>query len=232
MFIRTSELWSACARPRTAWSTLYRWACLARSAELSYGDVMRYRRELLDDRAFRTHLARGLAEIGYVFPGAAELYVVVRATKPKVVIETGVSSGISSAHILRALAVNGTGTLHSIDLPNVQQGSTLPEGKSPGWLVPHELRGRWRLHLGESREILPALLDMLDRVDIFLHDSDHSYEGMSREFAQVLPRLPRGGLLLSDDVHLHRAWEDFCTAHGLRPTRVGNFGVTRKGRAA
>ena len=232
MFIRTSELWSACARPRTAWSTLYRWARLARLADLPYGEVMRYRRELLDDRVFRAHVARCLAEIGSVFPGAAELYVIVRAAKPKVMIETGVSSGISSAHILRALAANGTGTLHSIDLPNVQEGSTLPQGRSSGWLVPDELRGRWRLHLGESREILPALLDMLDRVDIFLHDSDHSYESMSREFGQVLPRLPRGGLLLSDDVHLHRAWDDFCTAHGLRPSRIGNFGLTRKRRAA
>jgi len=232
MFIRTSELWSACARPRSAWSTLYRWARLARLADLSYGEVMRYRRELLDDRAFRAHLARCMTEIDYVFPGAAELYVIVRAAKPKVMIETGVSSGISSAHILRALAANGAGTLHSIDLPNVQEGSTLPQGRSSGWLVPDELRGRWRLHLGESREILPALLDMLDRVDIFLHDSDHSYEGMSREFGQVLPRLPRGGLLLSDDVHLHGAWDEFCTAHGLRPSRIGNFGLTRKGRAA
>ena len=232
MLIRKSELWSACARPRAAWSNLYRWVCLARSAELSYAEVMRYRRELLDDHAFQTHLARGRAEIGYVFPGAAELYVIVRAAKPKVMIETGVSSGISSAHILRALAANGTGTLHSIDLPNVQEGSKLPSGRSPGWLVPDELRGRWRLHLGESREILPALLDMLDRVDIFLHDSDHSYEGMSREFGQVLPRLLRGGLLLSDDVHLHGAWDDFCAAHGLRASRVGNFGVTRKRRAA
>ena len=41
-----------------------------------------------------------------------------------------------------------------------------------------------------------------------------------------------GGLLLSNDVHLHGAWDDFCAAHGLRPSRVGNFGVTRKRRAA
>jgi hypothetical protein len=42
----------------------------------------------------------------------------VRSLKPRVIVETGVASGLSSAHILRALAANGTGTLHSIDLPN------------------------------------------------------------------------------------------------------------------
>ena len=39
-----------------------------------------------------------------VLPEAAELYALVRAARPSVVVETGVASGISSAHILRALA--------------------------------------------------------------------------------------------------------------------------------
>jgi hypothetical protein len=35
-------------------------------------------------------------------------------------------------------------------------------------------------------------------------------------------------MLLSDDTHLHAAWDDFCAKHGLRPGRVGHLGVTRK----
>ena len=220
----------AFANPRGALGLLHRWALLAHHADLPCAEVMRYRRELRDDREFQGHLERCLVDVPYVLPEAAELYVAVRAVKPGMIVETGVASGLSSAHILRALAANGTGTLHSIDLPNVQQGSVLPKGRTSGWIVPDSLRGRWKLHLGDTRELLPDLLGTLGRIDIFLHDSDHSYEAMSFEFEQAFPRLEYGGLLMSDDTHLHSAWDDFCAKHGLRPTRVGHLGVTRKPR--
>ena len=134
----------------------------------------------------------------------------------------------SSASITRSGC--GSGTLYSIDLPNVQQHSGLPEGRTSGWIVPDSLRGRWKLRLGDTWKLLPELLGTLDRVDLFLHDSDHSYEAMIFEFEQAFPRLEQGGLLMSDDTHLHTAWDDFCAKHGLRPTRVGHLGVTRKAR--
>jgi predicted O-methyltransferase YrrM len=222
------DLRRALLSPRSAWMSLRRWALLARHTDIPYAELLRYRRELLDNREFQWHLKHCLGDIPYVFPGAAELYAVVRATKPRVIVETGVSSGISSAHILRALAANGTGTLHSIDLPNVQQGSGLPQGRTSGWIVPDSLQRRWTLHIGDTRALLPEVLGTLDRMDIFLHDSDHSYEAMLWEYEQALPKLEYGGLLMSDDIHLHSAWDDFCTKHGLRPTRVFHMGVTRK----
>lgn len=218
----------AITHPSRAWDYLRDGAMLARYAGLSVADVLRYRTELRVDREFQDHLQRAMGDVPYVFPGAAALYAVVRALKPRVIVETGVASGLSSAHILRALAANGTGELHSIDLPNVQQGSVLPEGRATGWIVPDSLRRRWHLRLGDTRDLLPELLGTLGRIDMFLHDSDHSYENMMFEFEQAFPRLAPGGLLMSDDTHLHGAWIDFCTKHGLRPTRIESFGVTRK----
>jgi predicted O-methyltransferase YrrM len=224
------DLRRACANPRAAWNYLRRWSLLARHAELPPADVRRYRRELIDDDEFLGHLERNRGQALGGSRWAAELYVVVRATRPRVVVETGVASGVSSAHILRALAANGEGTLHSIDLPNVQRGSSLPEGRPAGWIVPDSLRGRWNLSLGDSKTLLPGLLRTLDRVDVFFHDSDHSYENMAFEFEQAFPKLEHGGLILSDDSDLHPAWNDFCAKHGLRPTRVVHMGVTRKVR--
>jgi len=224
------DLRRAFASPRRAWDLLRRWTLLAHHADLSCAELLRYRRELYADREFQSHLEHCLRDVHYIFPEAAELYAIVRAAKPSVIVETGVASGRSSAHILRALAANGSGTLHSIDLPNVQEGSVLPRGRASGWIVPDSLRGRWKLQIGDTRELLPRLLERLDHVDIFLHDSDHSYEAMMFEFEQAYPKLEPGGLLLSDDTHLHAAWDDFCAKHGLRPTRVGHLGVTRKPR--
>lgn len=231
MLIQTRELLRACAMPHRAWNYIQRWRRLARCLGLPFTEVMSYRRELLNDAAFQAHIETCFDDIDYYLPQAAELYVAVRAERPQVVVETGVSGGISSAHILRALAANGRGSLHSIDLPNVQHGSVLPPGRETGWMVPDELRGRWSLTLGDARELLPGLLDTLDRLDIFLHDSDHSYGHMLFEYELAFPRLEPGGLLMSDDTHNHSAWDDFCAGRGLRPGRVGTMGITRKERS-
>lgn len=217
----------ALGNPLQTWARVRNWMQLARSAELSYFDLLRYRAELRDDREFQGHFERCLKDVPYGFAGLSYLYAVVRAAKPEVMVETGVASGMSSAHILRALARNGSGALYSLDLPNVQEGSILPPGRSTGWIVPDALRSRWTLQLGDTYELLPKLLTGLGRVDIFMHDSDHSYEAMLFEFEQALPRIAPGGLLMSDDTQLHTAWDDFCVRHGLRPSRVENLGVTR-----
>ena len=90
----------AFVNPRGAWNLLRRWVLLAHHAGLPYAEVMRYRRELRDDAEFQGHLKRCLVDVPYIFPETAEVYAVVRAIKPGVIVETGVASGLSSAHIL------------------------------------------------------------------------------------------------------------------------------------
>jgi hypothetical protein len=75
------------------------------------------------------------------------LYVLTRLLKPACIVETGVSAGVSSAYILRALEDNQKGKLYSIDLPP----DTLLSGKTSGWIVPQYLRDRWSLHMGDSK---------------------------------------------------------------------------------
>ena len=152
------------------------------------------------------------------------LYLLTRIKRPQNIMETGVASGRSSSAILEALKENGEGNLFSIDLPKFYEGQSeiylteegrpehtgfVPKGKEPGWLVPQELRGRWKLTLGDSKEELPKLLKELGKVDIFYHDSDHSYQAMMNEFETVWPFIPEGGVLLSDDVKGNNAFHDF-----------------------
>jgi predicted O-methyltransferase YrrM len=225
---RATDLRRALASPRQAWRFLRRWSALAGHARRPVAELLGYRRELLGDAEFQARYARALGDVSYSYGEVVELYALVRAARPRVLVETGVASGQSSLHLLRAIAANGRGTLHSIDLPNVQEGSVLPQGRATGWMVPESLRGPWHLHLGDARTLLPELLDKLGSVDLFLHDSDHSYEHMLFEFEHAYLRLSPGGLLLSDDTHLHRAWDDFCASHRLRATRIGHLGVTHK----
>jgi predicted O-methyltransferase YrrM len=145
------------------------------------------------------------------------VYVCVRILKPDVMVETGVASGSSSAYILHAMELNRKGFLYSIDLPNVDKGALVPEDKQTGWLVPIELRYRWKLIFGRSQDKLPILLKNLGNIDALLHDSEHTYETMRFEYENAWAHLKNGGLLLSDDVHWNKAFQDFVK--NTRPKR-------------
>jgi predicted O-methyltransferase YrrM len=132
------------------------------------------------------------------------LYVLVRSLKPEIFVETGVSAGESSTFILQAMHDNNFGKLYSVDLPRatVEKGLTtiIPEGKSSGWLIPESLKDRWELHLGKSEEILPKLFSKLQNIDVFFHDSLHTYDHMMFEYQSCWDYLKDGGILFSDDI--------------------------------
>ena len=127
---------------------------------------------------------------------AAIAYVLVRILKPDIVVETGVGAGVSSWTILHALEENNTGRLVSIDLPTPNT-QLLPE---VGYLIPNTLRHRWDLQTGASQKLLPEILSELGEIDIFQHDSRHSYSNQLREYQCAWPFIKHGGMLISDDI--------------------------------
>jgi hypothetical protein len=134
-----------------------------------------------------------------------------RAIRPSVVIETGVCYGVTSAYLLAALDANGEGHLYSIDLP--------PLGKNGedyvGWLVPKELQKRWTLRRGASQRILGPLIAELGSVDIFIHDSLHTYKNMKHEFETAWPALRSGGVLIADDIEGNAAFLQLAQSKDL-----------------
>jgi predicted O-methyltransferase YrrM len=150
------------------------------------------------------------------FAGAA-LYLLVRAIRPRRVVETGVLYGASSAYLLAALARNGTGDLYSIDQGNA------PHEPPNDFFVPPQLRERWHLRLGESQRELPALLADLGQIDHMLWEYETAWRALSPQ-----------GVLSSDDVHLllslrtpfrRHPFAVFCAQHHPRWVAVHNFGV-------
>jgi predicted O-methyltransferase YrrM len=152
-------------------------------------------------------------------------------------VETGVFDGESSAVILQAMSDNGEGKLVSIDLPAVEtihnstehmRETMLPPGCSPGWAIPDFLRARHRLELGDSREILPRILGEFGAIDIFFHDSLHTFDHMSFEYVAAWRALRAGGFLLSDDILWNSAFHTFCRGIGTPLVRIGGFGAAKK----
>ncbi|MDX6475985.1 MAG: hypothetical protein QOH95_1496 [Gaiellaceae bacterium] len=131
-------------------------------------------------------------------------YAIVRALRPQLVVETGVHDGLGSALLLRALDLNGSGRLVGFD---VDPGS--------GWLVPAQLRSRYELVLGDVRETLPRVLAEA-QVDVFIHDSLHTYEHERFELETALQHAAPGAVLVSDNAHATTALADVCAQHDLR----------------
>ena len=139
-------------------------------------------------------------------------------------VETGVNYGISSAFILQALEDNGEGRLYSIDLPRAEYRTPgcnshsdwrISQSLPPGFVIPVEIRDRWRLSLGDSKIQLPRLLDRIDAIDFFYHDSKHTYEHMMFEYETILPHLKDSGIVGSDDITWNGAFDEFCLRHQL-----------------
>lgn len=160
---------------------------------------------------------------------ATLLYLIARTLRPETVVETGVWRGPSSRALLAALHDNGSGHLWSIDLPTVGSGRTNADGRwdgthvgevsETGRVVPAYLRDRWTLVLGPSAEHLPRLANDL-RIDLFVHDSDHTAENMWREYQAVWPAIRPGGVLYSDDIEWNRSFEKFALSVSRRPVTL------------
>ena len=161
------------------------------------------------------------------------IYSLVRAMRPSVIVETGVCYGASSAYILEALRDNGHGVLYSIDLGNA------PDEPPNDFFVRRGLKDAWRLIIGDARHELPRLLARLGQIDLFHHDSLHTYEHMTWEYETAFPYLARNGVLSSHDVRTimslsnpfqRNPFSAFCERHDLRSVEARNVGIATRGR--
>ncbi len=138
-------------------------------------------------------------------------YLACRYLRPRVVVETGVAYGVTSTYILAALEDNDYGELHSIDLPPLALDATA----HVGYFIPPELRSRWKLNLGPAKKLLPEVLERTKPIDLFVHDSLHTYSHMKWEFGMALSALRPRGLLISDDIDGNRAFEQMLQGRNI-----------------
>ncbi|BBD72262.1 hypothetical protein HS1genome_0651 [Sulfodiicoccus acidiphilus] len=137
------------------------------------------------------------------------LYASVKAASPRVAVETGVGSGVSTTLILSALE---NGELHSIDI-GAKYGE---EGEEKvGFLVPEELKTKWRLHLGRSSDLLEPLLKELGEVEFFLHDGEHTYSNVMFELRTVW-RYMKSGIVAVDNYRFTEAPLNFAKEVGAK----------------
>lgn len=133
-------------------------------------------------------------------------YCAVRILKPRLTIETGVSDGLGAAVLLRALQRNAEegfpGRLVGIDID-----------PTSGWLLDAELRQGYELVIEDSKLALPRVLKG-QQLDLFIHDSNHTYEHEMREYELIESALAPNAVLLSDNAHAVSTLEDYAARRG------------------
>lgn len=184
---------------------------LNETAGIPTAEAARYIAEIQGDSELRDAIEaklRGRKDRNATMPYGRRLgwYAIVRARKPKLVVETGVHDGLGSAVLLRALARNADeghdGALVSYDI-----------NEGTGWLVPQFVKSRHQLEIGPAPD---NFVDTLRGrpVDFFIHDSDHTYEHETAEFEAIWPLAAADAVLLSDNAS-GAAFPEFCERHGM-----------------
>jgi predicted O-methyltransferase YrrM len=211
--------------PDAAWTSILKEA-LAEAKSDPYAELVMQRREATEQymaelrRQYHSQYNAGWVNLD----AALFLYWLVRGLKPKNIVQCGVCNGLSSAFMVLALAANGAeGKLYGIDIPPVFNpkesswigsgqvyGHTIPEGKTSGWIVPEAYRNRFEVREGDSKVLLPKLVESLPAIDLFYHDSDHTYNHMMFEFREAKRKLARGGLVVADDISWNASLWDFA----------------------
>jgi predicted O-methyltransferase YrrM len=197
----------------------------ARASAETDEEIQRLERSL----AQRKHdLDAGARPFNLAHNGTATLgrlcYLVCRTLCPCIVVETGVGYGVTSTYVLHALLANERGELVSVDLPPLGLHST----DYVGFLVPQNLRSRWRLSLGSARRVLPGVLRKIGPPDVFIHDSLHTYSHMKWEFDLVLQALRPGGVIIADDIEGNRAFEEAIR----HPSVESWFAIEQEGKSS
>lgn len=118
-------------------------------------------------------------------------YAIIRAKKPKLVVETGIDKGLGSCVIAAALMKNAEegseGHMYGTDI-NPRAGYLLQE--------PYSNYGK--ILYGDS---IQSLEKLSEKIDIFINDSDHSSDYEMREYETIENKLSEGALILGDNAH-------------------------------
>jgi len=159
-----------------------------------------YIRELHEDRALRDAVGARVLEFGREagydpvarFGRRVGWYALVRALKPKVVVETGVEKGLGAVVLCADLLRN-----KEEGHPGTYFGTDIDPGAGVLFVEPYRSMGA--ILYGDS---IASLQGLDVAIDLFINDSDHSAEYEAREYRVVAPKLSERAFILGDNAHV------------------------------
>lgn len=188
-------------------------ACFASAVtHVPPSEINGYLEELSGDAALRAHIRDGVAtgpapwvgDRDVRFGRRAGWYAVVRAVKPRLVVETGVDKGLGACVLTAALSRNA-----QAGFPGRYVGTDIEP--AAGYLLTGHYASFGEIRFGDSVE---SLRRMDGPIDVFINDSDHSAEYEAREYATIADKVTDDAILLGDNCHVTGALLDFAERTG------------------
>lgn len=222
---------------------------LASYLDVPFREIETLYTELLDDRNFinelneqitwcRQYFRKGIFRhetidtVDWFAIQRIMLYILVRLYRPTLCLETGVFYGGTTSFILNALRRNNHGALISIDLPRagnddspkhhqVGDSEDIPAGLDIGFIIHPAQKERWTLVRGSSLAEIPRIHET---IDMYNHDSDHSFNFVKKEMELVLPKLSPGAVIMADDLDWSNGFYSVCVEKKLYPLIITDNG--------
>lgn len=172
-------------------------------------EIQKYIHEILNDNHLKKHIMDIQKHSKFKYKSDTKVrfgrrmgwYAVVRAMKPKVVIETGIDKGLGSCVIASALLKNDEegfkGKYFGTDInPNA------------GYFFKEPYSHFGKILYGDSIESLTKL--QVESIDLFINDSDHSDLYEANEYETILNKLTNNSIILGDNSHCTTKLEEFA----------------------
>jgi hypothetical protein len=184
---------------------------VAFATQRSTTDIENYIQELEQDKALHQHILshtakhpeRYKADLDVRYARRLGWYAMVRAMRPKVVIETGIDKGLGScvlcAALLRNHAEGHTGHYYGTDI-----------NPKAGYLLQPPYQQFGTILYGDSIE---SLQKFDQSIDLFINDSDHSADYEGREYETVAAKLSPDAFIISDNAELTDKLRVFSHQH-------------------
>lgn len=183
-------------------------AFVAQVTRRTYEEIESFVQEIVGDEELKRHIAHltrksdlaAFANPHVRYGRRLAWYAIVRANKPKVVVETGVDKGLGACVLTAALRRNCDegNSGHSIGL------DIKPEA---GYLLSGKYAKYGRVVYGDS---VAQLQKMTETIDLFINDSDHSVSYEAQEYGAIREKLADDAVVLGDNAHVSAELLDFA----------------------
>lgn len=175
------------------------------------GKAREYFSELKTDTRLSDHVNRmtlnsalkDYADLNQGYGRRLGWYAMIRATKPRVVVETGVDKGLGSCVIASALLRNRTE-----GFPGKYFGTDI--NPQAGYLFTEPYASAGQILYGDS---IDSLKKMDEPIDLFINDSDHSAAYEANEYVTVHGKLSYRAVVLGDNSHISPSLFEYATSH-------------------
>ena len=159
-------------------------------------EVLNQINDILDIKITKSKLTSEMTYLERYF-----LNGIVRQTKPKKILELGVSAGGSSAIILNAIKDFDNAKLYSVDYNTKLY---YDNSKNTGFIIDEKfsnLKNKWSLYTGGTAA--KFMEEIGGEIDLCLIDTMHVNPGEFLDFLIVLPYLKKNAILILHDIALH-----------------------------